>query len=116
MAKNNDIETIYSTLFHLIESVKFKGWCIHMLCLQGEGFFTLNDHPFCVRKNDAVIINTPQYVRVVGQSEDLQVEILAAPHEFLWNQLPANNFGIGGSINLFNDLVIPLSEEQAEIL
>lgn len=116
MAKNNDIEIIHSTLFHLIESVKFKGWCIHMLCLQGEGFFTLNDRPFCVRKNDAVIINTPQLVKVVGQSEDLQVQILAAPLNFLSNQLPANNFGIGGGIGLFNDPVIPLSEEYAQIL
>ena len=44
------------------------------------------------------------------------MEVLAAPHDFLSNQLPANNYGIGGSISLYDNPVIPLSEEDAETL
>lgn len=97
-------------------SAKLKEWCIHLVCLQGEGFFTLAGHPFHVKKYDAVIINTPQQVKVVGHSEDLQVEVLAAPHDFLSNQLPANNYGIGGGISLYDNPIIPLSEQDAEKL
>ena len=114
MGKESNVKIIYSTLFSLIGSVKLKGWCIHLVCLRGEGFFTLADRPFHIRKNDAVVVNVPQQVRIIGQSEDLQVEVLAAPLDFLNSQLPANNYGIGGGISLYDDPVIHLSEEEAE--
>ena len=116
MAKDKELKIVYSTLFQLIGSVKLRGWCVHMVCLQGEGFFTYDGRPFHVKKHDAVVINAPQQVHVVSQSEDLKVEVLAAPHDFLSNQLPANNYGIGGSISLYDNPVIPLSEEDAETL
>ena len=116
MAKDKGLKIVYSTLFQLIGSVKQKDWCIHMVCLQGEGFFTYGGRPFHVKKYDAVVINSPREVNVVGQSKDLQVEILAAPLDFLSNQLPANNYGIGGGISLYDNPIIPLSEEDAEKL
>lgn len=116
MEKDKDIRIIYSDQFQLISSAQLKGWCVHMVCLQGEGTFTYNGRPFRVKKNDAVVINAPQQVKVTGQSDDLNVEILAAPHAFLTNQLPANNYGIGGGISLYDDPIIHLSEEDAEKL
>ena len=116
MAKEKELKVVDATLYQLRGSVKLKGWCVHMVCLQGEGFFTYDGRPFRVKKHDAVVINAPQQVHVVGQSKDLKVEVLAAPHDFLSNQLPANNYGIGGSISLYDNPVIPLSEEDAETL
>ena len=43
-------------------------------------------------------------------------EVLAAPQHFLSNQLPANNYGIGGGISLYDNPIIPLSDEDAEKL
>lgn len=116
MAKDNEIRIAHFTQFRQIESVRLKDWCIHMVCLQGEGSFTYGGRLFRVRKYDAVVINALRQVHVVGQSDDLQVEILAAPHDFLSNQLPANNYGIGGSISLYDNPVIPLSEQDAMTL
>lgn len=101
MAKEKELEIVYSTRFQLIGSVKLKGWCVHMVCLQGEGFFTYDGRPFHMKKHDAVVINAPQQVHITGQSEDLEVEVLTAPLDFLSNQLPANNYGIGGGISLY---------------
>lgn len=116
MANDKELKIVYSTLFQLIGSVKLKGWCVHLVCLQGEGFFTYGGHPFHVKKHEALVINAPQQVHVVGQSEDLKVEVLAAPNDFLSNQLPANNYGIGGGISLYDNPVIPLSEKDAQTL
>lgn len=113
MARNNEVKIVHSTQFSLIGSVRLKGWCVHLVCLRGEGAFTYGGRPFQVRRHDAVVINAPQQVRVVGQSEDMEVEVLAAPLDFLSSQLPANNYGIGGSISLYDNPVIPLSEEDA---
>jgi len=71
---------------------------------------------FSVSCNNLVIITKPQMIGETGQSDDLRVEIIAAPSEFLHNQLPANNFGIGGAINLFDNPVIHLSVEDTQIL
>ena len=116
MANNKELKIVYSTLFQLIGSVKLKGWCVHLVCLQGEGFFTYGGRPFHVKKHEALVINAPQQVHVVGQSEDLKVEVLAAPNDFLSNQLPANNYGIGGGISLYDNPIIPLSEKGTETL
>ena len=116
MANDKELKIVYSTLFQLIGSVKLKGWCVHLVCLQGEGFFTYAGRPFHVKKHEALVINAPQQVHVVGQSEDLKVEVLAAPNDFLSNQLPANNYGIGGGISLYDNPIIPLSEKDAQTL
>ena len=116
MANDKELKIVYSTLFQLIGSVKLKGWCIHLVCLQGEGSFTYGGRPFHVKKYEALVINAPQQVHVVGQSEDLKVEVLAAPNDFLSNQLPANNYGIGGGISLYDNPIIPLSEKDAQTL
>lgn len=116
MGKDNHIEIVYSTLFHLICSVKLSGWCIHLICLSGNGCFSYNGRQFRIEKNDAAVISHPESVSIVSQSEDLQVEILAAPHDFLNNQLPANHYGIGGGISLFDNPIISLSEENSRIL
>lgn len=116
MPKDSDIKIVYSNQFSLIGSSKLKGCCVHLVCLRGEGCFTLAGRPFRVGKHNAVVINTPQKVKVTGQSEDLQVEVLAASLDFLNNQLPANNYGIGGSISLYDDPIIPLSEPDTERL
>ena len=36
--------------------------------------------------------------------------------DFLSNQLPANNYGIGGGISLYDNPIIPLSEKDAQTL
>lgn len=116
MANDKELKIVYSTLFQLIGSVKLKDWCVHLVCLQGEGFFTYGGRPFHVKKHEALVISAPQKVHVVGQSEDLKVEILATPNDFLSNQLPANNYGIGGGISLYDNPIIPMSEKDTETL
>ena len=78
MAKDKELKIVYSTLFQLIGSVKLKGWCVHMVCLQGEGFFTYDGRPFHVKKHDAVVINAPQQVHV----ESWQPRMISSPTSF----------------------------------
>ena len=115
---NTKAETkiVYSTLYHLIRSVDFSDWVIHLLCLDGEAWFVYDGRKFSISRNDVVIITKPQIISDTGQSDDLRVEIIAAPSKFLHNQLPANNFGIGGTISLFDNPVIHLSDENTRIL
>ena len=42
-------------------------------------------------------------------------EFFAADYKFLQNQLPPNNYSIGGSISLYGNPVVSLSEDQAGV-
>ncbi|MBQ9285600.1 MAG: AraC family transcriptional regulator [Bacteroidaceae bacterium] len=67
-------------------------------------------------KNDLVVIPYPDRVRNLAAHSDMQVEWFAADYKFLQNQLPTNNYSIGGSISLNQNPVIRLTEEQASHL
>lgn len=116
MIAKTEAKIVYSTLYHLIGSVDFSDWVIHMICLAGEGWFVYDGRTFTVGRNDVVIITKPQLITGLGQSGDLSVEIIAAPGVFLNSQLPANNFGIGGAISLFDNPVIHLSDGNTQVL
>lgn len=116
MNTKTEAKIVYSTLYHLIRSVDFSDWIIHVICLEGKGWFIYDDRKFSISRNDVVIITKPQKITDIGQTDDLSVEIIAAPNDFLVNQLPANNFGIGGAISLFDNPIIHLSDENTQIL
>ena len=115
--KNNMKPTfLYSTDFYGINAPELAGTCLHLLCLEGEGSFVFNERCYHIVKNDLVVIPYPQRVKNLAAHADLRVEWLAADYKFLQNQLPSNNYSIGGSISLNQDPVIRLTEEQAQHL
>lgn len=113
---NEDIEMdfVFSTDFQQINNKRFHAWCLHMICLEGEGSFVFNNRCYHVRRNDVIILVQPDQVCNLAPNPEFKVEFFAAPFKFLNSQLPSNNFGIGGGISLFNDPVIPLSEKDAK--
>ena len=104
---------IYSSDFQAMYSPELSGFCLHLLCTDGEGSFIFNGHRYCIEKNDLVVIVGPDRVKDLAANPDMRVTWFAAENRFLQNQLPSNNYSIGGSISLNQDPVIPLSEEEA---
>ena len=83
LPENPSRDKKYAYSLYLIGSVDFDGWVIHLICLDGEGWFVYDGRKFTVRRNDVVIITQPRKVTEIGQSDGLSVEIIAAPGEFL---------------------------------
>lgn len=104
---------IYSSDFQAMNSPELSGFCLHLLCTDGEGSFEFNGHRYRIEKNDLVVIVGPDRVKDLEANPDMRVTWFAAENRFLQNQLPSNNYSIGGSISLNQDPVIPLSEEEA---
>ena len=90
--------------------------CMHLLCVAGEGSFVFNEHCYHIVKNDLVVIPMPDRVSNLAAHADLQVEWFAADYKFLQNLLPSNNYSIGGSISLYQNPVIKLTDEQSRHL
>ena len=104
---------VWSASFPEITSPKFRGWIIHLLCRAGECTFIYNRKYMRLRKNDALVLSRPDLVSDITCGEDLEVEFVAAPARFLYSLMPANHYGIGGGISLFNNPLMPLSEKDA---
>lgn len=106
----------YSTNFYGINEPELKQTCLHLLCTAGEGSFVFNERCYHIVKNDLVVIPTPSRVKGLAAHADMQVEWFAADYKFLQNQLPSNNYSIGGSISLNQDPIISLTDEQMQQL
>ena len=103
----------FSTDFQAMNAPELSACCLHLLCTDGEGSFVFNGHRYRIVKNDLVVIVGPDRVKELTAQPGMRVEWFAAENRFLQNQLPSNNYSIGGSISLNQDPVIPLTEEEA---
>ena len=106
----------YSTDFYGMNASELSHCCMHLLCTAGEGSFVFNEHCYHIARNDLVVIPTPCKVKNIAAHADMQVEWFAAGNKYLQNQLPSNNYSIGGSISLNQNPVIRLTDEQAQHL
>ncbi len=103
----------YSTDFYGMNASELSHCCMHLLCTAGEGSFVFNEHCYHIVRNDLVVIPTPCKVKNIAAHANMQVEWFAADYKFLQNQLPSNNYSIGGSISLNHNPVIRVNDEQA---
>ena len=108
------LDFAYSTDFHRINAPELSHTCMHMLCTAGEGSFVYYEKCYHIMKNDLVVIPSPDKVKNLAAHDGLQVVWFAADYQFLQNQLPTNNYSIGGSISLNHNPVIKLTDEQAD--
>ena len=112
----NKAQIVYSEDINMINSPLFTDWGVHLICNEGDAMFLFNSKPVTIQKNDAAVINHPELVTHINASQDLKIRFIAAPFKFLYNLLPANHYGIGGHISLFENPVFPLSEDDARRL
>ena len=107
---------LYSTDFLAMNAPELSNTCMHLLCTAGDGSFVFNEKCYHIGKNDLVVMPNPSRAKNLAAAPGMQVEWFAADYKFLQNQLPSNNYSIGGSISLNQDPVIKLTDGQAAIL
>lgn len=115
MEEYKDFDIIYGYDFKEINAPELRGCCIHLICLEGEGSFVLNERCFHVSKSDIVVSTRTDLIKNIANSPEMKVEFLAAPTKTLNYLLPANNFGIGGAISLFQNPIIKVSPNSGDI-
>ncbi|SRR3712207_2655923 len=111
---NKDFSFVYATDIFLLEDERLARCCFHIICMGGEGSFVYNESCFHINKNDIIVISHPKEIKNIACTDDFSVECFAADYQFLSHALPPNNYSIRGSMSLYQDPVIPLSEANAE--
>ena len=108
------LQITYSESLESVIGYQWKGYCLHILCTQGDGHFLYDDRAVNFGMGDILIISYPEKVTYYLHSEDIHVELIAAPLEYIQNLMPANHYGIGGGISLYQNPVIPVTKVDAE--
>jgi len=103
---------IYSEKIEAITQPALADYCLHLICLSGEGRLTYFDRPFQFRQGDLLILSHPDALSNLSIAPGCKGAFLAANYRFLQNLLPPNNYSIGGSISLYQNPVISLTEDQ----
>lgn len=106
----------YQTDLGLVNSPKYKDWALHLLCLEGEGGFLYNHKPMKIQRNSFLVITHTGLISEIWQSPELKVIFVAAEINWILTLLPANHYGIQGSIDLFEQPMIPISDADTERL
>lgn len=110
------MDFVYSTDFMQINNPRFRNWCVHLICTDGEGSFVFNEQCYHLRRNDVVVLVLPHKVCNLESHPNLRVAFFAAPLQYLNSLLPANHLGIEGGIALYDNPILSLSEEDAALL
>ncbi len=96
----------------VIDNALHAGDCLHLLCREGSGVVTYGERAFEFGAHSMIVISKPEAMSSLTCSDDMDGVLLIAPLQFLYNQLPANHFGIGGCIDLWDNPVIPLTDDD----
>ncbi len=114
MVTSDNINITYSTDTSVVDDTFHAGDCLHLLCKAGSGTVTYGERTFEFGAHSMIVISKPEAMSALNCSEGMDSVLLIAPLQFLYNQLPANHFGIGGCIDLWDNPVIPLTEDDEE--
>ncbi|MBR1576681.1 MAG: AraC family transcriptional regulator [Bacteroidales bacterium] len=109
------MDFFYSENIEDIGLPELRNCCFHLLCTEGEGSLVYYDRCFHFRSSDLLVLPRPEAVSNLALTSGTVGEFFAADYKFLQNQLPANNYSIGGSISLYGNPVISLTSVQADV-
>jgi len=91
------------------------GYLCHAYCHEGFCEFTYNNNLYRLKAGECLIIRRGDMVDHVSESEDLQMDVVYVTPEFIEVSTPHSNYGMKGSMALFNNPVMSLTEEQQKV-
>ena len=107
---------IYSDEFSQIIRPDLKGWCLHLICLEGAGRITYSGSIYDIRKNDILITSYPERIEGAEAGDGLRVSFAFGELKFINAHLPQNNYGIRGEHSLYAEPVFRATDAEIEVL
>ncbi len=94
---------------------KVAGYLCHAYCHKGSCEFTYNNNVHRLKAGERLIIRRGDLVERVNESDDFHVDVVYVTPEFIEVSKPQSNYGMKGSIALFNDPILHLNPEQQKV-
>ena len=106
---------IYSTDLKTLENPEYANYVVHMVCNRGFCTFLYQEEPVTLHAGEGMIFPTPAIMET-KPSPDFQVRMVLTRLDFHTMATPQSNFGIQGSLDLYLNPIIPLTEEEQRLL
>lgn len=88
----------------------------HILCYQGSFDFTFEDRPFTLSAHCAMIVRVQRLLENFKPSPDFSAKCIYVKPSYVEYCTPRSNYGIKGSLSLFQNPIMRLNNEQFERL
>lgn len=88
----------------------------HILCSRGSMDFTFDGRPFTLAAHCAMIVRVRRLIEGLKPSPDFEAKAIYITPQYTEFCTPKSNYGIKGSISLFQNPVMHLNDEQYERL
>lgn len=113
MDELNDIAIVYN--FDSLSIETYGEYLAHAICLAGHCTFKFNGNDFELKEGDLMIARKGKMVEEIRTSDDFKVKVLYATTQFINLSTPLSNYGLKGTVALFMNPVMHLSEQQRYI-
>lgn len=90
----------------------YSDYLAHAICLAGHCSFSFNGNEFELREGDLMIVRKGKLVEKIRPSEDFEVKVIYVTAPFIELCTPQSNYGMKGSVALFLNPIMRLSDEQ----
>lgn len=110
MEKITDV--IVSDAIKNLGSGLLENYLAHAYCMGGSCSFDFNGNRFELHEGDLMIIRRGKLIENLAVSNDFKVKVLYVTPQFIELSTPQSNYGMKGSVSLFLNPVMHLSEEQ----
>lgn len=105
-------DVIIETKLDGLGTEAYSDYLAHALCVGGSCSFTFNGRDYVLREGDLMIVRKGKLVERLCPSDDFEVKVLYVTSTFIELCTPQSNYGMKGSVSLFLNPVMHLSDEQ----
>ncbi|MBQ9667330.1 MAG: AraC family transcriptional regulator [Prevotella sp.] len=91
------------------------GYLCHAYCHKGLCELTYNNNVYRFEAGECLIIRRGEMVERVVESKDFEVDVVYVTPEFIEVSTPHSNYGMKGSMALFNNPIMHLTPEQQQV-
>lgn len=101
---------------HDLASDRLRNYVAHVLCYEGECEFTFNLGRFHLHAHDSMIVREGRLVENIVTSDDFKAKVIYVKDHFIELATPQSNYGMQGTLSLFLNPVMPLTDSRFAIL
>ncbi len=91
------------------------GYLCHAYCHEGSCSFTYNNNLYTLSAGECLIVRRGDLVSDIRESTEFRVDVIYVTPEFIEISTPQSNYGMKGSLALFNNPIMHLTEAQQKV-
>lgn len=95
-----------------LSTEELDNYVAHIICYKGYFDFTFDARPFRLQAHDSMIIRVQRLLDNMKPSPDFEAKCAYVSVPYIEFCTPKNNYGIKGSLSLYKNPIMRLSDEQ----